>query len=168
MSFSAEQILQAARADPHYLGNANAQLLVSWAPAPDAQSELLVSSPAPSDDAEAAPTTSDNIELAVLKMIVQLRPSGFYLTPDAHFNPDRPAPWQAGRSPITNLSEGHGSVVLGPVPESISVALHSEWLSYKRATDAIMRAVLPCVSKSGFLVTENSKTLYKLTHQWWE
>ncbi|KAG8791227.1 hypothetical protein FRC12_009794 [Ceratobasidium sp. 428] len=89
MAFSVEQILQSARADPHYLGN-NPHSLLRWMPAGDGRTTVLVSS-SPSSDPVAAPIDpAAEGALAVLKFIVQLRPAGCYVSPDGHYNPDDP------------------------------------------------------------------------------
>lgn len=87
MVFSPERILDDARADPNYLGNDDVASRSTWMPAPDGQSEILV-------PASAANTPADDVEPTVLKMLVQLSGDRFYLTPDGHFNPQNPMPWQ--------------------------------------------------------------------------
>ncbi|KAG8737091.1 hypothetical protein FRC10_008583 [Ceratobasidium sp. 414] len=170
MDFSAEQIRQSARTDCYYLRNHNGQSHVRWTAAPDAQSKLLV---APSGSTEAAPTTNDsegdiegNIELVTLRMIIQFRPGACFVSPDSHWNPDEPTPWQRGRSAWTNLLSGHGSLTVGPVPESVSKLLHDEYPKYQQVIDTILRDPPPCFTKMGFLVLEGNKTYYKLSHAW--
>lgn len=87
MVFSAEHVLHDAQANPNYLGNDDVTSCSTWIPAPNGQSEILV-------PASATDTPVNNIELTILKMIIQLSGDQFYLTTDGHFNPQNQMPWQ--------------------------------------------------------------------------
>lgn len=160
MAFPVERVLRDAQSDPDYLGHKDVASRSVWIAAPDGQSEVLV----PRTAADAPP---DEIVPTVLKMIVQLLGDKFYLTPDGHYNPERPMPWQTGRSPVENFVGGRGSVLLGPVPITHQT-LHAEWERYRPNIESILRAVLPCVSKTGFYTQDGSRMALKLIHSFFE
>jgi hypothetical protein len=91
MVLAVQQILDEARADPHYLGNANFATRSVWIPASDGQSEVLV----PTTGEGEAPT--GDTEPTVLSMLAQIRGGTCFLTPDGHYHPERPTSWQVGR-----------------------------------------------------------------------
>lgn len=57
--------------------------------------------------------------------------------------------------------------MLGQVPATYQ-QLHAEWPQYQTNLESIMKAVLPCVSKSGFVTSPSTQYTPKLVHSFYE